>query len=674
MRWLIRVIGALVVLVVVMVGLVMMIPAERIARLAADQFERISGRSLTIEGGVRPKFWPVLGVTTGPVRIANADWASDQPMLAADGMVIEISAASLFSDEIQILGLSATNPRILLERGKDGRGNWELGATAPAEPVAATGAEAGPARAFTLEKGQITGGTLRYIDHGTGQDLALDDVDLTLAIPDHSGPFTLSGDGLLSGRRVNLGLEAGSFAGFLDGRVVPVKLDAGVGAAVIRFDGRGGWSPMTAEGKLVADLSDIPALAAAAGSAASTPPQGLGAQKLAVSGDLTLDGKGAAFLRGARIEADGNVLGGDLDIATGGARPKISGNLRAERLALAGLAGGAAGGSASNTGGGDASTGWSRAPIDVSALGAVDAAVSLVVGSIDLGKLKIGQTRLMLSIDRARAVFTLHELQAYGGSVAGEFVVNGRGGLSVGGDLTLANLQTAPLLSDLAGWSRLVTQGNLSLKFLGVGNSIDAIMQGLKGEGRVSLGKGELIGLDIGGMLRHLDVNYVGDGQKTIFDGIAGSFTIANGILSNSDLKLVAPYLTATGAGEIGLGPRNLNYRIRPTAFAGEDGTGGVMVPLWITGSWAKPTYRLDLESIAREKMEAEARAAEERLKAAAAAAEARAKAQLEEKLRSELGVQANEGERLEDAVRRRAEEALSQEAGRLLEGILGGN
>ena len=124
----------------------------------------------------------------------------------------------------------------------------------------------------------------------------------------------------------------------------------------------------------------------------------------------------------------------------------------------------------------------------------------------------------------------------------------------------------------------------------------------------------------------------------------------------------------------MGLGARDLNYRLRPTALAAEDGSGGVMVPLLITGPWAKPRFRLDLESIAREKMEAEAKAVEERAKAEAKAAEVRAKAELEAKLKEELGVEAAPGESVQDAVKRRAEEALQQEAGKLLEGILGGN
>jgi AsmA protein len=166
----------------------------------------------------------------------------------------------------------------------------------------------------------------------------------------------------------------------------------------------------------------------------------------------------------------------------------------------------------------------------------------------------------------------------------------------------------------------------------------------------------------------------VGEGQKTIFDGLAGTFTITDGALSNRDLKLVAPYLTASGVGEIGLGNRTLNYRLRPTALSAEDGTGGVMVPLVITGPWAAPRFRLDLESIAREKMELEAKAVEDRAREAAKAAEAAARAELEARLRDELGVVIGEDETLGDAARRGAEKVLEGEARRVLEGLLGGN
>ena len=668
MRWLFRALGALLILLLIAVGLVFLIPAERIAATAAQQFERLTGRHLQIDGDVSPRFWPVLGVSTGPVTIANADWSDAGPMFRAESLSIEINASALLGGEVRILGIRATRPQIVLERARDGRENWVFGGGGSGGEVSTT--TPGVGRAYTLDEALMTGGTIRFVDHGTGQDVTLDTVDASLKIPDFSGPAQLAVSAVMAGQKVSLTAEAGGFSAFTEGRVVPLYIQARIGGADISFAGRGGFGPVTASGYLQADLSDLAALAALAGAAAPDLPQGLGAVSLSVTADLTLDSAGALYLRGAVIRADGNELTGDIDLKPGKDRPKLSARLRTDALSLAGLSGGQGGGA----GGGMEAAGWPKDKIDVSGLAAVDAAVALVAGSVDLGVMKLGETRLILTIDRARAVFDIKQMAAYGGAVTGQFVVNGRGGLSVGGDLSLAGLDMQPLLMDVSGWDRLLAKGNLTLKFLGVGNSVDAIMHSLKGDGTLSLGKGEIKGLDIAGMLRTLDASYVGEGQKTIFDGISAGFTIAGGVLSNSDLKMVAPYLTATGSGEVGLGERNLNYRLRPTALSGADGTGGVMVPLLITGPWAKPNFKLDLESIAREKMQAEAKAAEERLRAEAKAAEAKAKAELEAKLKEQLGVEVAPGESVEDAVKRRANEALQDEAGKLLDGILGGN
>ncbi|MDZ4089406.1 MAG: AsmA family protein [Tabrizicola sp.] len=668
MRWIVRVGVTLAVLVVLGLGLGAMVPAERVAQAVSSQFEAITGRKMQLQGEVSPRLWPSLGISTGPVSIANAEWAdSDQPLFQAQGLSIDVNIGALFGGEVKILGLAADRPEINLERNAEGEANWVF--------AAGTGGGAGsvpaPATGFSLDQGTITGGTIRYVDRQSGREIALDGVDATLAIPDFSGPFTLTATGLSGGQAAALDLSGGVFSAFALGRVVPVTATLTAGGSKVTFDGRGGYAPVVAEGALVADLADLPALGALTGSELSRPPLGLGQDKLQISGTLTLDGTGAAFLRGAEIAADQNQLKGDLDLLPGEARPLLKGALAAGPIVIGtGPEGEMGGGQA----GGMDAEGWPEGEIDVSALGALDAEVALSAPSIDLGVLKLGQTRALVTIDRARAVVDIREMQAYDGQISGDFVVNGRGGLSVGGRLAFAGLQTQPLFTDLAGWDRLVSTADAELEFLGVGNSVDAIVKSLEGQGTLELGRGELRGLDIAGMLRTLDPGFVGEGQKTIFDGLAGTYSIAKGVLSNSDLKLVAPYVTASGSGELGLGERTLNYRLRPTALAAEDGTGGVMVPLLITGPWADPSFRLDLESIAREKMEAEAKAVAARLEEEAKAAEAAAKAELEQRLREELGVEVAPDESLGDAAKDAATQALEDQAVKALEEILKGN
>lgn len=651
MRWIVRVLGVLAVLVVLGAGALLLIPSDRVAALAVQQFERVTGRALSIEGGVTPTLWPVLGVETGRIEIANAPWSEDGPMLVAEGMAIGIDANALWGGAVRITALELTRPEILIEVSEDGVGNWVFGG---AQGGTATADMAGAETPFTLDLGVIREGSLGYIDHRTGRAVQLTAVDLEARLADYEGAFDLDLTAEAGGQGVTLDLTLGAFRTAYEGGVAPVTLAATVGAARVDFDGRAGLMPLSAEGRLEADLGDLSALSALLGMDRPALPQGFGRDRVQVAGGVTLTPAGSVHLREGRIVLDGTAIAGDLDLTPGADRPRLVARLSTGDLAIAENV--ADGTGAGDGGGAVATAGWSDAPIDVSGLGLLDAELGLRAASLDLGAVKLGPVAASVTLDRARAVVQLTEVGAYGGTVGGQFVVNGRGGLSVGGDLAFRDIRLQPMLTDLTGFDRLVATGDLTLDFLGAGNSVAAIMRGLSGSGVLNLGGGEILGLDIAGMIRTLDVGYVGEGQRTVFDSLSASFDIDGGDLFNSDLLMAGPVVSAEGAGRIGLGARDLEYRLRPTALRGADGTGGISVPLWITGSWAAPSYALDLESLAQENLRDEAAALEDDLKAQAA---------------EELGQM--EGESLEDAARRRLEEELREGAGGLLLDLLGG-
>ena len=660
MRWIGRSLFALVVVALLTVGALFLIPAERIAGLVVGQFNSLTGRQLVIEGSIRPTIWPVLGVKTGKVSISNAEWSDQGPMFQAEALEIAVDLGSLFGGPARIKAVSAVGPVLLLERAKDGRENWIFGGEAGGTVSPDT---PGVGSAFTLDKAMISDGRVRFLDHGTGTELDLTALDLETAIADFDGPVTVQMSAEKEGQPFTLDLTLGEFRDFLDGKLGPVDAVFAAGQATGTFSGKAGWSPMAAKGRLDADLGTLAEVAHLVGATAPALPQGLGAGGVNVKGDVTLTDEGSVHLRGGTVVLDDTVLAVDADLTQGEARPKLSAKVVAGALtfASAGTGGGA--------GGGMQAEGWPKSQIDVSGLAAVDADISLTADGIDLGVAKLGATALKLTIDRARAVFNLARVQAYGGNIAGQFVVNGRKGLSVGGDLTFAGMDLQNLLRDFAGYERLIGTGDLRLKFLGSGQSVDAIMQGLEGSGTLALGKGEILGLDIGGMIRTLDTSYVGEGQKTIFDSMTGSFTIAGGVLQNDDLVMAAPFARVTGAGNLGLGARTINYRLRAEADVGEQ---SLTAPILIKGPWADPKISLDLEALAREKLDLEKAKleAEARVKALEAETKAKAKAKLEE----ELGVVQGEGETLEEAIKRRGEEVLTDEAAKALEGLLNGN
>lgn len=662
MRWVIRSVFALLLLVILAVGAVFMIPAEKIAGIAVSKFNALTGRVLTIDGSVKPSFWPQLGVTTGPVTISNADWSDAGPMIEAKSLSIAVDMAALIAGQVKITGIEANDPVIRLERSAKGQENWVFGG---ANGGTVTTDTPGVGAGFTLDKAVIKGGSFSFVDRKTGQTLALSGVDGTVMIPDYKGRASVDLAGVMNGQEFGLTAEVTGFQDFLDGKVGPLDLALKAGKADVDFKGRAGWNPVVAEGALTADLGNLAAVSALAGQAAPALPQGLGAKSVTVQGAVTLTAEQSLHLRSGKVGLDGTALDVDADLVTAGDRPMLTAKVAAGELNLAALSGGQGGGSS----GGAQASGWPKDKIDASGLRAMDASVSLVAKSLDLGMVKFGATQAVVTVDRGRAVVDLRRVAAYGGAISGNAVVNARGGLSVGGDLAFKGMDLQALLRDLGGYERLIGTGDLSVKFLSSGASVDALMHKLSGSGTVKLVRGQILGLDIGGMLRRLDTSYVGSGQKTVFDALTGTFVINGGVLHNEDLLLTSSDLTARGVGDVDLGARTQTYRVVATALADAQGENGLNVPLLITGTWAKPKFALDLQALADQKLADQKAKLEAAAKEKAAALQAAAK----DKLQNELGVVQQDGESLEDAAKRRAKEALDQQAQDALSKLLGG-
>lgn len=664
MRWILRSVFALIVLAVLATGALFLIPAEKIAGLVVGKFNSLTGRELVIEGSIRPTIWPVLGVKTGKVSISNAEWSDEGPMFQAEALEIAVDMAALIGGEAKITAVEAVSPVLILERARDGRENWVFGGQSGGSVTPDT---PGVGKPFTLDKAVLSGGRLIFADHKSGTRLELSDIALKTSIPDFEGEVRIDLSAVKSGQAFDLDLTLGAFRDFLDGKQGPVTAKFHAGRAEGKFSGQAGWNPMAAKGDLVADLGNLAEISALAGTDAPSLPKGLGAGGVTVKGALTLADAGSVHLRSGTLRLDETVLAVDADLTPGAERPKLVAKIVAGALDLAAMTGGAGGGA----GGGMQAEGWPKDKIDASALGLLDAEVSLKADGLNLGVAKLGASAVKVTIDRARAVFDLAKITAYGGVISGQFVVNARKGLSLGGDLGFSGLALQPLMADFAGYERLVGRGDVQLKFLASGNTVAALMQGMNGSGTLALGKGEILGLDIGGMLRTLDTGFVGKGQKTIFDSLTASFAIKDGVLQNDDLVMAAPFATVKGQGKLGLGARTINYRLRAEAELADQ---TLTAPILIKGPWADPKISLDLESLAKEKLNLEKAKLEAMAKEKAKALEADAKAKAKAKLKDKLGVEQAEGESLENAVKRRGEEALTDEAAKALGKLLGGN
>ncbi|MEZ5675165.1 AsmA protein [Thalassovita litoralis] len=637
MRLLLKFIGFIVVLIVVAVVGLLMLPGDRIAQVAVDQLRAQTGRQVVLEGETQVSYYPVLGVSTGKLTIANADWSQAGPMMTADSLKVGVDFMSLLSGAVKITGLEAVSPSILLERARDGRVNWELGVSG----VAPSGQPAGSsnALALSLDRALISSGTLRYVDHGAGTDLSVRDVNLDLQWPQYRGQADFTAALTYGSRPLDLSGRISNLAALIEGEITPLSLRATAKGGSVSFEGRASTQPQ-AQGTFTADLADTGGFLSALGIDGVNLPRGLG-QVAKAKADLTFASDQRLALRNLTTTLDQNSLSGELDLSLAGAKPVLTARLAAGQVDLTGLTGGD-----SSSG---SSAGWSKDKIDASALGMLDGEISLSATGLSVAGLQFGAARTLTTIDNARAVVKLQSLAGYDGTISGQVVANNRSGLSVGGAVGASGVDMQKLLTDLAGISRFTGKAEANVDFLGSGASLHAIMNSLSGKGGIHMGRGTIQGFDLDKLMR----SGVTTGGTTVFDSLGATFTMDKGSLYNKDLLMKLPALSATGEGRIGLGPQDIDYLFTPKVDSINDGKG-LAIPVHIRGPWADPRIWPDMEKAIDLNFKEE---------------KEKAKKELEKKVKDKLGVDStNPDESVEDAVKKKLEDEAKKRLLKILQ------
>ena len=246
---------------------------------------------------------------------------------------------------------------------------------------------------------------------------------------------------------------------------------------------------------------------------------------------------------------------------------------------------------------------WSDERIDFSPLGLADADLALSVDRLVHKDVKTGPSRLTLKLKDKVADIRLEEMQLYGGRGRGQLRLDGRGEMpTTGANLTLEGVSALPLLKDALGFDWLEGRSTIALALTGQGVSERQMIETLNGKVDMATVDGAIKGIDVGKLLRNLERGRFGElgasaGEKTAFSEFAGTYTIANGVAHNQDLRLVSNSLRATGSGSINLAARTLDYTVTPKIQASASGEraainlGSLEIPVRIEGPWDKPNF-----------------------------------------------------------------------------------
>lgn len=259
------------------------------------------------------------------------------------------------------------------------------------------------------------------------------------------------------------------------------------------------------------------------------------------------------------------------------------------------------------------------APIDLSALKALNANGSIRIGNLRYGKTKASNVRVDLKA--ANGIATIAPLSAnlYQGSMNGSLSVDARNTPSIAFKQDMKGIAIGPLLVDAINNDMLDGKGTLNVDVTASGNTVGAMKNALNGKSSLQLADGAIKGIDIAGTIRNakskLNVlkgqSSIGadQTQKTDFSELSASFDIKNGVAHNEDLAMKAPILRLAkgdSRGDVDIANETINYLAKPTIVKSIKGQGGadldalagVSIPVKVTGTFSAPKYGVDFASL----------------------------------------------------------------------------
>lgn len=589
------VLGALILLVLALPFLVPMDAYKgRIEDAAFDQ----TGRRLSIGGGLRLSFYPVLGLKAHDVALANVPGGKADALAKIDALNVGVRVWPLLSGKVEVSTLVLEKPQIHLEVDRNGGTNWIF--KSPKEKNVAEEKDASDKSGARLDGISITDGAISYFNARTGKTRELSDIDATIDVTDLKSPVSLHAEFTLNNERLTLDGTVQSPEALRADSGSAVKLSIGGDALTAAFDGTL-TAKGDAEGALNLKTQSLKRVMAMTGSKSSAGGFGT----LALSATLKAR-ESLVELNGLKASLDGTSARGNLAIDTAGKIPSLKGTLAMGDLDLNRFTGGGKR-DAAKPEAAPRSAGWSTKPIDLSALELINADLTLDVARLEVQSLKVGKSRVHATINNGVLVADLDPITLYGGS--GKARLSASAGGKFANNLSFNNLQVKPFLTDALGVSRIEGIGTVTLDVTSVGKSPQAIMRALGGKGTITFRNGRIHGVDLGGVAKSirtvLNPGTTSEDATTDFTEMGGTFTIANGVLTNKDFHLASPFLRLSGAGTIDIGQRTINYVVSPKAVVSATGQGasddarGLGIPFHITGSWDKLHYSPDLAGFA---------------------------------------------------------------------------
>ena len=520
-RFLLVVLGLLLLLAVTAFLAVQMLPEDALRGRFAAEAERALGRPVIVTGAAEFDLWPWPTLTVSSVGVDG-----EGPELAVSEVVAELAPVRWLTEGIPVRSLQVRRPRVNMTTD-------DL-----------------PALAALLDLGgnspalSVVDGHLRLLGPD-GEIGLLSDVVLSGSAAIDGG-YELVGRGTAGTEPLSFTLVVNRSGRLVSGDGIPVALTITTDLLQGGFDGSVG--PNVVVGAIDVATPSLQRLIEV--SALSPLPERLAPGRMTAVGDirLTTDNVDLAL---DRFEADAITGSADVGVALSGPRPRIEGQVALDALTADQIAALFQGTSPAD-------------PIEPRPFSGIDADLTILIDELSAGELSVvGIEADVLQTD-SHVNLAIASFAVAGGEIALQAALDaGRAMPAIALDIRADAVSLEPLWQGLA--PRMGIAGTLSgrLVLTARAASIAAALGRLSGGGEVMLVDGLIQGIDIA-------TGASGRQSETTVDRLTAGIRAEDGVVDLEDIRLEAGPLSLDGLGQVDL--RDMRVAAELFTVSGPDG------------------------------------------------------------------------------------------------------
>jgi AsmA protein len=594
-----------------------------------------TGRELKLPGDIKLSVIPWVALELGPASLGNPPGFSDEPFLSFRHASVRVRLLPLLRQRLEVARVQVEGLDLRLRKNAAGRGNWQ--GVEPEQPEAKSDLDHTDAvhaleslANIRIDNGRVTyaGLTVEKFNMETGSLADDRHIPINLTLDASRAPsgeqlsltakFDLSQDAAQKALRFGAVNLSGTLARPGDGRPAHWDLSApaidvnvtqqSLAAPAFTLSYSGAHFTGSAQAtKIIDDLSVNGSVTLAPLVLREMEPRlGFSLPKtrdpkvlsqLSATTDFAFDPQGLALTH-LQLRLDDTQIQGSLKLLAGDTTA-LQFDLTADQIDLDRYRAPPGGPVAEE----------SAPAASASPEKAWDANGTLAIQSAKVARLDLSNLRVTVAAKDKVMHLSPVEAQLDGGRSSGDITWDSRGAMpTLSVDEQLTGIDMARLLANTAGKGRLSGRATLNLKATGRGAGVEALLKTLTGHLDANLADGALEGIDVGhaisvaqALIDKSPAPAQGSTGHTPFQAFKLSSQITNGVAETHDLTIASQALTVTGQGSANLATKGIDFKLLASIVTAP--ARNTDIPLKVSGTYANPTVRPDIEGLAKDQL-----------------------------------------------------------------------